>query len=88
MICFVRGWRLRPGAVGIHAKRRGRLRSRGQGGPSPASTAGRADGARVVHPGHGQAGWRASGPGTVVGGLTEEGGNGELPEWLALVARR
>jgi SAM-dependent methyltransferase len=75
----------------------------------------REDGARVVHPGYRQAGWRTSGPGTVVGGLTdrvgfrhlpladvlnsvldtglglphvEEGGNRELPEWLALVARR
>jgi ubiquinone/menaquinone biosynthesis C-methylase UbiE len=75
----------------------------------------RQDGARVVHPGYQQAGWRTSGPGTVVGGLTdrvgfrhlpladvlnnaldaglrlhhvEEGGNRELPEWLALVARR
>jgi SAM-dependent methyltransferase len=75
----------------------------------------RADGARVIHPGYRQAGWRTSGPGAVEGGLTsrvgfhhrpladllncvlgvdlrltrvEEGGPGELPDWLAFIARR
>jgi SAM-dependent methyltransferase len=75
----------------------------------------RDDGARVVHPGYRQAGWRTSGPGVVEGGLTsrvgfhhrpladllngvlavglrltrvEEGGPGELPDWLAFIARR
>jgi SAM-dependent methyltransferase len=75
----------------------------------------RDDGARVIHPGYRQAGWRTSGPGVVEGGLTsrvgfrhlpladllncvlgvdlrlthvEEGGRGELPDWLAFIARR
>jgi SAM-dependent methyltransferase len=75
----------------------------------------RDDGARVIHPGYRQAGWRTSGPGVVEGGLTsrvgfrhlpladllngvlgvdlrltrvEEGGPGELPDWLAFIARR
>jgi ubiquinone/menaquinone biosynthesis C-methylase UbiE len=39
----------------------------------------RADGARVVHPGYRQAGWRTSGPGTVVGGLTDRVGFRHLP---------
>ena len=75
----------------------------------------RDDGARVIHPGYRQAGWRTSGPGVVEGGLTsrvgfhhrpladllncvlgvdlrltrvQEGGPGELPDWLAFIARR
>ena len=39
----------------------------------------REDGARVVHPGYRQAGWRTGGPGTVVGGLTDRVGFRHLP---------
>jgi SAM-dependent methyltransferase len=39
----------------------------------------RPDGARVVHPGYRQAGWRTSGPGSVGGGLTSRVGFRHLP---------
>jgi len=39
----------------------------------------REDGARVVHPGYRQAGWRTGGPGSVVGGLTDRVGFRHLP---------
>jgi hypothetical protein len=39
----------------------------------------RADGARVVHPGYREVGWRSGGPGTVAGGLTSRVGFRHLP---------
>jgi SAM-dependent methyltransferase len=39
----------------------------------------RPDGARVVHPGYRQAGWRTSGPGSIAGGLTSRVGFRHLP---------